>query len=56
MEKVIHMLEVNELWQKEMYVPEEIFYSMPEDMQIMLGGKEYTVQTMTESIVQKREY
>lgn len=55
-EKVIHMLETNELWQKEMYVPEETFYSMPEDMQIMLGGKEYTVQTVTESIVQKREY
>lgn len=55
-EKVIHMLETNELWQKEMYVPEETFYSMPENMQIMLGGKEYTVQTVTEPIVQKREY
>lgn len=55
-ESVIQKLEENELWQKEMYVPEEIFYSMPEDMEIMLGGKEYIVQSVTEAIIQKREY
>lgn len=56
MEEVIRKLEENELWQKEMYVPEEIFYSLPEDMEIMLGGKEYIVQAVTESIVQSRGY
>ena len=42
--------------QKEWNVPEEVFVSMGEDFEIMLGGKTYTVSNVTESIIKKRQY
>lgn len=55
-EKVIDQLEQNALQQKEWNVPEEVFVSMGEDFEIMLGGKTYTVSNVTESIIKKRQY
>ena len=55
-EKVIDQLEQNALQQKEWNVPEEVFVSMGEDFEIMLGGKTYIVSNVTESIIKKRQY
>lgn len=55
-ERVMEQIEKKEILQKEMNVPEEIFANIPEDYEIMLGGKEYTVHAITEDIVKQREY
>lgn len=55
-EKVIEQIEDNELLQKEWNVPEEVFANIPENYEIMLGGKRYTIQAITEDIVKQREY
>lgn len=55
-EKVIKQIENGESLQKEWNVPEEVYMNMPEDFEIMLGGKAYTIQAITENIVKQREY
>lgn len=55
-EKVMEQIEDKELLQKEWNVPEEVFANIPENYEIMLGGKRYTIQAITEDIVKQREY
>lgn len=55
-EKVMEQIEDKELLQKEWNVPEEVFANIPENYGIMLGGKRYTIQAITEDIVKQREY
>lgn len=55
-EKVMGQIEDKELLQKEWNVPEEVFANIPENYEIMLGGKRYTIQAITEDIVKQREY
>lgn len=55
-ENVIHQIENNEPLQKEWNVPEDVFVNMPEDFEIMLGGKSYIIQSITEEIIKQREY
>lgn len=55
-EKVIKQIERDELLQKEINVPEEIFINWSEDFAIMLGGKNYKVQLLTEEMIRTREY
>ena len=55
-EKVIKQIENGESLQKEWNVPEEVYVNMPEDFEIMLGGKSYIIQSITEEIIKQREY
>lgn len=55
-EKVMEQIEDKELLQKEWNVPEEVFANIPENYEIVLGGKRYTIQAITEDIVKQREY
>lgn len=55
-ENAIHQIENNEPLQKEWNVPEDVFVNMPEDFEIMLGGKSYIIQSITEEIIKQREY
>lgn len=55
-EKVIGQIEKGKTFQKEMNVPEEVFINWSENFDIMLGGKNYTVQLVTDEIIRSRDY
>lgn len=55
-EKAIYQIENGEGLQKEWNVPEEVYVYMPKDFDVMLGGKTYTIQSITEDVVNQREY
>lgn len=55
-EKVIGQIEKGEPHQKEMNVPEEVFIQWSGNFDVMLGGKNYTVQPVTDEIIRSRDY
>lgn len=55
-ENIIEQIEKKELLQKELNVLEDVFIYGEEKSKIMLGGKEYEVRTLTESIINERNY
>lgn len=55
-EKVIDQIQEGRLRQKEWYVPEQIFVGASGISEIMVGGKVYKTQEVTEELLQLREY
>lgn len=55
-ERAIEQLEAGQTPRKEINVPERIFCGNPEVQELMLGGKVYEVELVTESLLRGREY